>query len=76
MPYAVKWTTTNPDRTVQSPTRYGHPTEAMEFACAILYQSPAEIWVEDERGNRIADRAKIAAYCRGENSTIKPKPAT
>ena len=66
MQYAVKWTTTNPARTVEFPIGYARPSEAMDCACAVLRLNPAEVWVEDEQGNRIADRARIAAHCRGE----------
>jgi hypothetical protein len=66
MQYAVKWKTTNPDRTMEFPIGYARPSEAMDCACVVLCLNPAEVWVEDEQGNRIAGRARIAAHGRGE----------
>jgi hypothetical protein len=68
MTSAVKWTTTHPDRTVEFPTTYTRPSEAMDCACVALHLNPTNIWVEDERGNRIADSTRIASYRRAVSS--------
>jgi hypothetical protein len=65
MQYAVKWKTTNPERTMV-PVGYARPSEAMDCACAVLRLNPAEVWVEDQHGNRIADRTRVAPHYRGE----------
>ena len=77
MPYSVKWTATKPNRTITYPTRFARASEAMDCACGVLHENPLDVWVEDEQGHHIADRNKIASYCRGEiNLTFPSKPTT
>jgi hypothetical protein len=77
MAYSVKWTATNPTRTMAYPTRFARASEAVECACGVLHENPPDIWVEDEHWHHIADRNKIASYCRGEiNLTFPSKSAT
>jgi len=62
MPYVVRWVPSGAEDELESP-EYDRPSDAMEFACAILSQRPARIWIENEAGARI-DQPTIAQACQ------------
>lgn len=45
------------------PVTYERPSAAMKYACVALGSGISDIWIENEEGHRIADRAKIE-LCR------------
>jgi hypothetical protein len=44
------------------PVTYERPSAAMKYACVASGSGISEIWIENEEGQRIADRAKIEQY--------------
>jgi hypothetical protein len=63
MPYFVKWKLHGQDKVLSSKFPYPQPSGAMDFACGALAQKPSDIWIEDERGTRVADEIKIIRHC-------------
>ena len=63
MPYFVKWYIAGQDEAQEQQTAYATSDHAMDFACAILRQDPADIWVEDDSGNQVALAARIRRHC-------------
>ena len=64
MPYFVKWRLAANDRLVEHYVSYGRLFDALDFGCAMLDQNPTEIWVEDEHGNRFAEKQRIIDHYR------------
>ncbi len=46
--------------------RFAHPhtdlTSALEFACAAFQIECSDVWVNDEHGQKVADRRVVAQY--------------
>lgn len=67
MPYFVK-RTSQTGVLLPHPVAYARPSDAMKFACVALGSGIGsglnDIWIEDEHGTCIADRAKIEEFCR------------
>jgi len=67
MPYFVK-RTSQTGVPLPHPVAYRRPSDAMKYCCAALGSGVGSgienIWIEDENGTCIADRAKIEAFCR------------
>jgi hypothetical protein len=58
MPYFVK-RTSQTGVLLTHPVAYARPSAAMKYACVAAGSGINDIWIEDEDGNCIADRAKI-----------------
>jgi hypothetical protein len=63
MPYVVKWLPAGERNLREWPTTFATPSEAVDFACALLRQKPKDIWIEGPRNVRI-DRDLIAQNCK------------
>jgi hypothetical protein len=63
MPYVVKWRLAGERRTLQSPAAFTTPAAAIDFACPVFKQHPAEIWIEGPGGIRI-ERDIIFRQCQ------------
>ncbi len=77
MPYFVK-RTSQTGVPLPHPVTYERPSAAMKYACAAIGSGIADIWIEDEKGRRIADRAKIEVFLRkhGSGPASSPPPAS
>ncbi len=66
MKYVVKWhPKERPEHVVTCDGDYPNPSQAMDFACAVLANHPIDVWVESvSRGDKIADAARIREHCR------------
>jgi hypothetical protein len=63
MPYFVK-RTSQTGVLLPHPVAYARQSTAMKYACAALGSGIRDIWVEDENGKCVADRARIEEFCR------------
>jgi hypothetical protein len=54
------------------PVTYSRPSAAMKYACVAIGSGITDIWIEDDEGCCIADRAKIEAWHR--EHPINPTP--
>jgi hypothetical protein len=68
--YHVKWRLAADKKTAEHYIRSERRSEALDFACAVLQQKPADIWVEDEYGARIAEKENIIDHCRRRSSFV------
>jgi hypothetical protein len=59
MSYTVKWIHREGDKPVNGPERYLQSSDALLFAHATLDWQVLDVWVEDNRGQRIYDKAAI-----------------
>jgi len=62
MACVVKWVAAGQTKTYVAPTAYSTPSKAIDFACTILKQRPAKIWIEGPSGLRI-EQDTIKANC-------------
>ena len=69
MPYFVK-RTSQTGVPLPHPVVYARPSTAMIYACAAAGSGINDIWIEDEDGNCIADRAKIERIRRERASNL------
>jgi hypothetical protein len=53
MPYIVKWVPAGERNLREWPTTFATPSEAVDFACAVLRQKPKDIWIEGPGNIRI-----------------------
>lgn len=63
MAYFVKRTSQTGVR-LPHPVTYERPSAAMKYACVAIGTGISDIWIENEEGHRVADRAKIELYRR------------
>lgn len=70
MPYVVKWRLSGERRILQSPAAFAVPAAAIDFACTVFKQHPAEIWIEGPGGIRI-ERDVIFRQCQ-ERGPLQP----
>jgi len=59
MAYFVK-RTSQTGVSLPHPVTYERPSAAMKYACVASGSGISDIWIENEEGHRIADRAKIS----------------
>jgi hypothetical protein len=65
MQYVVKWhPSPRPGEIETCDGFYSSPSEAMDYACAVLVNQPIDVWVESAAGNKVCDAAKIREHCR------------
>ena len=67
MSYIVKWTAIGQTKTLESPAAYQDAPQAIDFACTVLKQKPASIWIEGSGGVRI-ERVVIKLNCDARRS--------
>jgi hypothetical protein len=65
--YVVKWTAAGQTKTLESPAAYEDAPQALAFACTVLNQKPASIWIEGPGGVRI-ERVVIKMNCDARRS--------
>lgn len=53
MSYVVKWVPAGQRNSREWPTAFATPSEAIDFACAILRREPVKIWIEGPSRIRI-----------------------
>ena len=63
MPYVVKWIPVGQTKNIESPAAYHDAWQAIDFACTVLKQKPASIWIEGPGGVRI-ERGVIVLNCQ------------
>lgn len=60
MQYIVKWRAKErPKEIKSSPSTYPNPSQAIDFASAVLDSQPVDVWIEDVSGQQIPGAAKI-----------------
>ncbi len=64
MPYYVRWQQRGQDHVIKHDIPFPTPSEAMDFACAVLAHGPDDVWVENARGEKIALDLKIRQHCK------------
>jgi hypothetical protein len=62
--YRVKWLIHGRNDSIVDPADYPRISEAEDFACSVLRYNPADLWIEDEFGRRMAEKQEIIDYCR------------
>ena len=70
MPHHIKWRGKH-DAIAAPPMQFSSMGQAIEFASALLSTKPDDIWVEDERGWRVADMQRIVRHPRTRGSGNK-----
>jgi hypothetical protein len=70
MPYAVKWIMVGESKNRESPEAYRDAAQAIDFACTVLKQKPASIWIEGPGGVRI-ERSVIVLNCEARRSVFR-----
>jgi hypothetical protein len=70
MPYAVKWILVGESKNRESPEAYRDASQAIDFACTVLKQKPASIWIEGPAGVRI-ERSVIVINCESRRSVFR-----
>ncbi len=63
MPYFVK-RMSQTGVLLEHPVAYRRPSGAMRYACAAIGPGITDIWIEDETGACVADRARIELFHR------------
>lgn len=63
MPYFVK-RTSQTGVLLPHPVTYRRPSAAMRYACAAIGSGITDIWIEDETGACVANRARIELFYR------------
>jgi hypothetical protein len=64
--YVVKWIAVGQTKNLESPAAYRNASQAMDFACTVLKQKPASIWIEGPGGVRI-ERGVIVINCKARH---------
>jgi hypothetical protein len=67
--YVVKWILTGESKNRESPEAYRDASRAIDFACTVLKQKPASIWIEGPAGARI-ERGVIVLNCDARRSVF------
>lgn len=62
--YIVKWKPKDSCELREHDGGYLRPSEAMDFACAVLHYEPADVWIESSAGDKIALASKIRDHCK------------
>jgi hypothetical protein len=70
MPYAVKWILVGESKNRESPEACRDASQAIDFACTVLKQKPASIWIEGPAGVRI-ERSVIVLNCEARRSVFR-----
>jgi hypothetical protein len=70
LPYVVKWILVGESKNRESPEAYRDASAAIDFACTVLKQKPASIWIEGPAGVRI-ERSVIALNCEARRSVFR-----
>ena len=68
--YVVKWILVGESKNRESPDAYRDASQAIDFACTMLKQNPASIWIEGPGGVRI-ERGVIELNCEARRSVFR-----
>jgi len=64
MPYFVSWRQRGQDHAIKHEVPFLNPSEAMDFACAVLAHEPEDVWVENGRGEKLVHCPRLKQHCK------------